>query len=76
MDTRQVFEHHARALGRGELDEILSDYAEGSVLIISNAIPHVWRQTRQFEARNTHVWRQTFPLALRVRGGPAAPSDD
>jgi uncharacterized protein (TIGR02246 family) len=31
--TRQVFEHHLSALGAGDLDGILSDYADDSILI-------------------------------------------
>jgi ketosteroid isomerase-like protein len=31
--TRQVFEHHLGALGAGDLDGILSDYADESMLI-------------------------------------------
>jgi ketosteroid isomerase-like protein len=38
LGTRQVFEHHSRALGRGDVDEILSDYTEESVLITPNAV--------------------------------------
>jgi len=31
--TRQVFEHHLGALGAGDLDAVLSDYAGDSILI-------------------------------------------
>ena len=31
--TRQVFEHHLRGLGAGDLDVILGDYADDSILI-------------------------------------------
>jgi ketosteroid isomerase-like protein len=30
---REVFAHHAKALGAGDLDEIVADYADDSVLI-------------------------------------------
>jgi ketosteroid isomerase-like protein len=36
--TREVFEHHARALGGGDVDAILSDYTDDSVLITSNGV--------------------------------------
>lgn len=36
--TRQVFEHHTRALGRGDVDEILSDYTDDSILITPTAV--------------------------------------
>ena len=29
----EVFQHHAQALGAGDLDEIVADYADGAVLI-------------------------------------------
>ena len=32
-DTAQVLSHHLRALGAGQLDEVLNDYIEDSVLI-------------------------------------------
>jgi ketosteroid isomerase-like protein len=32
-DTAQVLSHHLRALGTGNLDEVLDDYVEDSVLI-------------------------------------------
>lgn len=38
LGTRQVFEHHTRALGRGDIDGILSDYAQDSILITPNAV--------------------------------------
>src|SRR5262245_51115863 len=31
--TRQVFEHHLRAFGAGDLDGILDDYTDDSILI-------------------------------------------
>jgi ketosteroid isomerase-like protein len=31
--AREVFDHHIRALGKGDLDDILSDYTEDSVVI-------------------------------------------
>jgi ketosteroid isomerase-like protein len=33
MDTRDVFEHHLAALGSGDVEEILKDYTEESVLL-------------------------------------------
>lgn len=34
VDTaRQVFEHHLRAFGAGDVDDILSDYGDDSILI-------------------------------------------
>jgi uncharacterized protein (TIGR02246 family) len=38
IGTRQVFEHHIRALGSGDVDEILSDYTEDSMLITPSAV--------------------------------------
>jgi ketosteroid isomerase-like protein len=37
MGTRQVLDHHLQALGSGQVDEILDDYTEGSVLILPDA---------------------------------------
>lgn len=31
--AREVFDHHIKALGTGDLDDLMSDYAEGSVVI-------------------------------------------
>jgi ketosteroid isomerase-like protein len=36
-DTGQVVSHHVKALGAGNLDEILDDYVEDSVLVTPNA---------------------------------------
>lgn len=33
MTTREVFDHHIRALGAGEIDDLLSDYTDDSVVI-------------------------------------------
>jgi len=30
---REVFQHHAEALGAGDLDEIVADYADDAVFI-------------------------------------------
>jgi ketosteroid isomerase-like protein len=38
MGTRQVFEHHTRALGRGDVDEIVSDYTDDSILMTPTAV--------------------------------------
>ncbi|MGH7762801.1 MAG: nuclear transport factor 2 family protein [Candidatus Dormibacteraceae bacterium] len=38
VGTRQVFEHHVQALGRGDVEAILSDYTEDSVLITADAV--------------------------------------
>ena len=34
----EVFAHHAQALGAGDLDEIVADYAEDGVFITSSGI--------------------------------------
>jgi ketosteroid isomerase-like protein len=36
LDTRQVLDHHLRALADGRVDEILDDYVEDSVLIVAD----------------------------------------
>jgi ketosteroid isomerase-like protein len=36
--TRQIFEHHLGALGAGNLDAILSDYADDSILISPDGV--------------------------------------
>ena len=35
---QEVFAHHGKALGAGDLDEIVADYAEDSVLITSAGV--------------------------------------
>jgi ketosteroid isomerase-like protein len=37
MDTQAVFEHHLAALGNGDVEEILRDYTEASVLLTPEA---------------------------------------
>jgi uncharacterized protein (TIGR02246 family) len=37
MSTRQVLDHHLQALGSGQVDEILKDYTEDSMLVIPDA---------------------------------------
>jgi ketosteroid isomerase-like protein len=37
MGTRQVFDHHIHALGSGDVDDILTDYTDNSVLITPDA---------------------------------------
>jgi ketosteroid isomerase-like protein len=34
----EVFAHHAQALGAGDLDEIVADYADDAVFITSSGI--------------------------------------
>jgi ketosteroid isomerase-like protein len=36
MDTNAVFEHHLAALGSGDVEEVLKDYTEESVLITAD----------------------------------------
>lgn len=36
MDTNAVFEHHLAALGKGDVEEILSDYTDDSVLLTAD----------------------------------------
>jgi ketosteroid isomerase-like protein len=36
MDTKAVFEHHLAALGNGDVEEILKDYTEESVLLTAD----------------------------------------
>ena len=36
-DTRAVVDHHLQALGSGQLDEIVRDYAENALLIVPDA---------------------------------------
>lgn len=38
LGTRQVFEHHSRALARGDVDDVLSDYTEDSVVITASGV--------------------------------------
>ena len=38
MTTRQVFEHHVQALGKGDVEGIVSDDTEDSVLITPSAV--------------------------------------
>lgn len=38
MTTRQVFEHHIHALGKGDVEAILSDYTDDSILIVPDAV--------------------------------------
>lgn len=33
MTTREVFDHHIKALGAGDLDDLMSDYVDGSAVI-------------------------------------------
>ena len=35
--TREVFDHHLKALGSGDLDEIMKDYGEDSILMTPDA---------------------------------------
>jgi ketosteroid isomerase-like protein len=37
MSTEQVLDHHLTALGRGDLDGVLDDYGDDSVLILPDA---------------------------------------
>ena len=37
-DTQEVFQHHAEALGAGDLDEIVADYADDAVFISPSGI--------------------------------------
>jgi ketosteroid isomerase-like protein len=37
MDTQAVFEHHLAALGNGDVEEILQDYTEESVVLTADA---------------------------------------
>ena len=37
----EVFAHHAQALGAGDLDEIVADYADDAVFITSRG--HAWQ---------------------------------
>jgi uncharacterized protein (TIGR02246 family) len=38
LGAREVFQHHARSLGAGDVDEILSDYTDDSVLITPDKV--------------------------------------
>ena len=33
MTTREVFDHHIQALGKGDIDDLLSDYTNDSIVI-------------------------------------------
>lgn len=49
--TRQVFEHHLRAFGAGDLDGTLSDYTDDSILITPDgALKGIQAIRRFFEA--------------------------
>jgi hypothetical protein len=37
---QEVFAHHAQALGAGDLDEIVADYADDAILITSDGARH------------------------------------
>jgi ketosteroid isomerase-like protein len=37
---QEVFAHHAEALGAGDLDEIVADYAEGAVFLSPAGVLH------------------------------------
>lgn len=37
MDTKAVFEHHLAALGSGDVDEVLKDFTDTSVLLTADA---------------------------------------
>jgi ketosteroid isomerase-like protein len=37
LGTREVLDHHVQALGRGDVDAILDDYTEESVLMVQEA---------------------------------------
>jgi hypothetical protein len=37
---QEVFAHHGKALAAGDLDEIVADYADGSVVITSAGVAH------------------------------------
>jgi ketosteroid isomerase-like protein len=36
----EVFQHHAEALGAGDLDEIVADYADDAVFITPAGVKH------------------------------------
>lgn len=38
MTTREVFDHHFKALGKGDLDELLSDYTDDSIVIVTEGV--------------------------------------
>ena len=47
----QVFDHHLKAFSEGDIDGIVSDYADDAVLITNDQVAHGKRQIRKtFEA--------------------------
>jgi ketosteroid isomerase-like protein len=53
MDTKAVVEHHIEALGKGDLDAVMEDYTEDSVLV-----------TAQGAAKGLDVLRAGFAGAI------------
>ena len=38
MTTREVFDHHFEALGKGDLDELIKDYTDDSIVIVADGV--------------------------------------
>lgn len=48
---QEVFAHHGKALAAGDLDEIITDYTDDSVVITAGGVSHGRDGVRQFFAR-------------------------
>jgi ketosteroid isomerase-like protein len=69
MDTAQVLSHHLRALGAGNLDEVLVDYVEDSVLVTPDgSIKGLAGIRAAFEGFLSGLFKPgTYELALDAR---------
>ena len=73
MDTKAVFEHHTAALGSGDLEELLKDYTDASVLLTAPRTYKGRGELREFfEAAATGLFKPgtyTFtPDVVRIEG--------
>jgi len=47
MDPKAVFDHHWNSFGAGDLDEVLADYAEESIVVRPNCVARGPAEIRQ-----------------------------
>jgi len=57
--TKDVLEHHLKSFGEGDLKGILSDYAPGAVLMISNdstGYPDFQASCPVLDTKESNLW--------------------